>query len=120
VLPRSRRAWASWNYQIPTSHTDAVSVTYDMNRLQNLRAPHQFNVTLNDAGRVNPNCVLGRFTYDHPVFKPGRDAAQRRHAELIDVNRTSFCGAYWGFGFHEDGVRSGLAVAEILAQRRAA
>ena len=120
VLPRSRRAWASWNYHIPASDRDAVSVTYDMNRLQNLRAPHQFNVTLNDTGSVSRDRVLGRFTYDHPVFTPGRDAAQQRHADLIDVNRTSFCGAYWGFGFHEDGVRSGLAVAEILARRQAA
>ena len=120
VLPRSRRAWASWNYHVPASDRDVVSVTYDMNRLQKLKSPHQFNVTLNDAGTVHPDRILGRFTYHHPVFKPGRDAAQRRHAELIDVNRTSFCGAYWGFGFHEDGVRSGLAVAEVLAQRRAA
>lgn len=120
VLPRNRRAWASWNYHVPAAARDAVSVTYDMNRLQGLRAPCQFNVTLNDAGAIDPSLVLGRFRYDHPVFKPGRDAAQRRHAELIDVNRTSFCGAYWGYGFHEDGVRSGLAVAGVLERRRAA
>jgi len=120
VLPRPRRAWASWNYHVPASGRDAVSVTYDMNRLQQLAAPHQFNVTLNDAGSVNPDRILGRFTYEHPVFRPGRDAAQQRHGELIDVNRTSFCGAYWGYGFHEDGVRTGLLVADILGQRRAA
>jgi predicted NAD/FAD-binding protein len=58
--------------------------------------------------------------YEHPVFMPGRDAMQRRHPELIGVNRTSFCGAYWGYGFHEDGVRSGLAVTDILERSLAA
>ena len=105
---------------MPATDRDAVSVTYDMNRLQQLRAPHQFNVTLNGTGLINPDLVLGRFTYHHPAFTPGRDAAQRRHAELIDVNRTSFCGAYWGFGFHEDGVRSALAVVDGLDRRLAA
>jgi predicted NAD/FAD-binding protein len=120
VMPRSRRAWASWNYHVPREERDAVSVTYNMNRLQRLRSRHVFNVTLNDHGLVRPERVLRRFTYEHPVFAPGRDAAQVRHHELIDANRTSFCGAYWGFGFHEDGVRSGLAVARALARRIAA
>ncbi len=120
VLPRSRRAWASWNYHVPATERDAVSVTYDMNRLQGLQAPHQFNVTLNGSGLVDPSRVLGQFTYEHPVFTPGRDAAQRRHAELVDVNHTSFCGAYWGYGFHEDGVRSALAVVDTLDRRLAA
>lgn len=114
VLPRRRRAWASWNYHVPAADRDAVTVTYDMTRLQGLDRSVQFNVTLNDAGLVRPDRVLGRFAYDHPVFKPGREAAQRRHHELLGVNRTSFCGAYWGYGFHEDGVRSGLAVAAAL------
>ncbi len=120
VLPRQRRAWASWNYHVPAADRDTVSVTYDMNRLQGLDAPVQFNVTLNDAGQVRPDRVLGRFVYDHPVFKPGREGAQHRHAELIGVNRTSFCGAYWGYGFHEDGVRSGVTVALELERRLAA
>jgi predicted NAD/FAD-binding protein len=120
VLPRSRRAWASWNYHVPADDRDTVSVTYDMNRLQGLDAPVRFCVTLNDAGRVRPELVLGRFVYHHPEFRPGREAAQLRHHELIGVNRTSFCGAYWGYGFHEDGVRSGLTVAAELERRRVA
>jgi hypothetical protein len=120
VLPRRRRAWASWNYHVPSAERDAVSVTYDMNRLQRLEAPVQFNVTLNGTDLVHPDRVLGRFTYEHPVFTPGREGAQQRHAELVGVNRTSFCGAYWGYGFHEDGVRSGMAVAEALGRRRVA
>jgi len=120
VLPRTRRAWASWNYHVPAEDRNAVSVTYNMNRLQGLAARPLFNVTLNDHGQVRPEHVLRRLIYEHPLFEPGRDAAQRRHDELIDVNRTSFCGAYWGFGFHEDGVRSGLAVVRRLERRSAA
>ena len=120
VLPRSRRAWASWNYHVPAGRRDSVSVTYDMNRLQGLDAPVRFCVTLNDAGLVRPDRVLGKFIYHHPEFRPGREAAQRRHFELIARNRTSFCGAYWGYGFHEDGVRSGLAVASELGRRHVA
>jgi predicted NAD/FAD-binding protein len=120
VLPRERRAWASWNYHVPAEDRDTVSVTYDMNRLQRLDAPWQFNVTLNDPGLVRPDCVLQKLVYHHPVFKPGREAAQRRHSELVGVNRTSYCGAYWGYGFHEDGVRSGLMVAAELSRSLAA
>jgi predicted NAD/FAD-binding protein len=120
VLPKNRRAWASWNYHVPAAGDAAVSVTYDMNRLQGLDAPVRFHVTLNDSGRVRPDRVLGRFEYHHPVFTPGRESAQRRHAELIGANRTSFCGAYWGYGFHEDGVCSGLAVSMELEKRIAA
>jgi predicted NAD/FAD-binding protein len=120
VLPRNRRAWASWNYHVPAADRDRVSVTYDMNRLQGLDAPAQFNVTLNDDGLVREDRVLARFVYEHPEFRPGREAAQRRHEELIGANRTSFCGAYWGYGFHEDGVRSGYAVVDALERRRAA
>jgi predicted NAD/FAD-binding protein len=120
VLPRTPRARASWNYHVPADDRDTVSVTYNMNRLQGLQSPHLFNVTLNDSGLVRPERVLRRFIYEHPIFSPGRDAAQRRHDELIDINRTSFCGAYWGFGFHEDGVRSGLAVATQLERLVAA
>ena len=120
VLPKRRRAWASWNYHLPRDARGAVSVTYCMNRLQGIRSRHIFNVTLNDSGRVRPEQVLRRFVYDHPVFVPGRDAAQRRHAELIGANRTSYCGAYWGYGFHEDGVQSALAVCRAIERRAAA
>jgi predicted NAD/FAD-binding protein len=119
VLPQNRRAWSSWNYHVPAEARDAVSVTYNMNRLQNLVAASPINVTLNDAGAVADEHVLGRFVYEHPVFIPGRDTAQRRHRELAAAHRTSFCGAYWGFGFHEDGVRSGAAVARAIEERAA-
>jgi predicted NAD/FAD-binding protein len=109
-LPKSRRAWASWNYRIPAVQTALPTVTYNMNILQGIRSKHTFSVTLNDDDMINPDRVLARFTYFHPVFTTQRAAIQQRHFEVIRRRRTSFCGAYWRNGFHEDGVVSALAV----------
>ncbi len=109
VLPKRRRAWACWNYRLAADLDRSAAVTYNMNRLQSLRSRHTFCVSLNEDG-IEPSKVIRRIPYHHPVFQPGRQAMQGRHAELIGPNRTSYCGAYWGFGFHEDGVRSALAV----------
>jgi predicted NAD/FAD-binding protein len=89
-----------------------------MNRLQNLAAPAELCVTLNDGGRVAPKCVLGRYLYEHPVFDAAAVAAQRRHAEVNGVRHTYFCGAYWRNGFHEDGVVSALAAVQHFEERR--
>ena len=110
VLPRRRRAWACWNYHLAPDLERSAAVTYNMNLLQSLRSRHTFCVSLNET-RIDPDKVIQRMTYHHPVFRPGRSATQARQGELIGPNRSSFCGAYWGFGFHEDGVRSALAVA---------
>lgn len=117
VLPQARRAWASWNYRLTKSagSTSAATVTYNMNILQGLKSRQTFCVTLNDESRIAPERVLRRFHYQHPIFTTRRAAAQARHKELLTANRTSFCGAYWGNGFHEDGVKSALAVVEVLA-----
>ena len=115
VLPRRRRAWACWNYHLAADLHRSAAVTYNMNLLQSLRSRHTFCVSLNESG-IDPNKVIRRLTYHHPVFLPGRRAMQARHAELIGPNRTSFCGAYWGFGFHEDGVRSALAVCRSFGK----
>ncbi|MDI5983484.1 FAD-dependent oxidoreductase [Halomonas sp. M4R5S39] len=116
LLPRRRRAWASWNYRLDGRGEDArVSVTYAMNILQRLDAPHTFCVTLNDAAAIDPARVLGRFTYAHPQFTLAGHAAQARHGEISGpARRTHFCGAYWRYGFHEDGVWSALRVARAL------
>jgi predicted NAD/FAD-binding protein len=114
VLPRRPRAQASWNYRLPAEDPDRAAVTYDMNRLMSLDSDHRFFVTLNDASAIDPAKVLRTFQYHHPVYVAGRARAQRRHHELIGVNRTSFCGAYWGYGFHEDGVRSALRAASVF------
>ncbi len=111
VLPRSRRAWASWNYHVPPDRGEPVSVTYDMTRLQGLASPERFLVTLNDTGRVHPARVIRRLEFEHPVFTREAIAAQSRHGEVSGRDRVHFCGAYWRNGFHEDGVATGLRVA---------
>lgn len=125
VLPQRRRAWASWNYHIdgsPSSGEKATSektgqsatVTYNMNILQRLNAARTYCVTLNWDKAIDPAKIIGKYEYHHPVYTTERRAAQQKHPDLINHNRTSFCGAYWGNGFHEDGVNSALAVCRQL------
>ena len=115
LLPRSRRARASWNYLMPACSADAdrVTVSYDMNRLQRLDAPESFVVTLNGADRVDPALVRARMVYEHPVFTPESVAAQARLPALSGPV-VAFAGAYQGWGFHEDGCRSGAEAAGAL------
>ncbi|MYQ37278.1 Predicted NAD/FAD-binding protein [Streptomyces sp. LamerLS-316] len=115
LLPRSRGAAASWNYLMPSCAADAdrVTVSYDMNRLQRLDATERFVVTLNGADRVAPDSVRARMVYEHPVFTPESVAAQARLPALSGPV-TAFAGAYHGWGFHEDGCRSGVRAAEAL------
>ena len=121
LLPRRRRAWASWNYRLDArDDRERISVTYNMNILQRLESDTTFCVTLNDSDSIAPNKVLGRFTYAHPQFTLDGYAAQQRHADISGVNRTHFCGAYWRNGFHEDGVWSALRVARALGCDEAA
>ena len=110
LLPKRKLAWAAWNYHLLGSQPDRAVLTYHMNRLQSLSAPCEFCVTLNHSQAINPATILRRITYHHPVYSPEAVAAQKRHGEINGVNRTSYCGAYWGYGFHEDGVKSALAV----------
>ena len=112
VLPSKRRAWASWNYHVRADRPDQSTLTYHMNLLQGIDAPVDFLVTLNEEDAIDPTKVLGKYQYAHPIFTTRRAAAQRRHAELIRHRRSSYCGAYWGNGFHEDGVVSALRVCE--------
>lgn len=114
LLPDRRRAWASWNYRIPEHASDGVTVTYNMNMLQGLDSRKIYCVSLNQAGSVDPSTIIRRIRYEHPLFTPGRDEAQANHGALIRRRGISYCGAYWGFGFHEDGVRSALAVCEAF------
>jgi predicted NAD/FAD-binding protein len=112
LLPRRHLAWASWNYLIPREEPDRVTVTYNMNILQNFSAPSPLCITLNRNEAVDPAKIIRRFTYHHPVYTHATLTAQKRYARLNGVNRTYFCGAYWGYGFHEDGVNSALAVCQ--------
>jgi predicted NAD/FAD-binding protein len=111
LLPRRRRAWAAWNAHVLADAPSGAAVTYNMNILQGLDAPEPFCVTLNRTAGIDPQRVIARMTYAHPIFTAAGLAAQRRWAEISGQRRTHYCGAYWGWGFHEDGVNSGLAVA---------
>jgi predicted NAD/FAD-binding protein len=115
-LPSRKCAWASWNYRVPADGEDGVTVTYDLNRLQGLGAPAPLMLTLNDRGSVSQQHVVRRFNYAHPAYETRSVAAQQQIAQLNGVNRTYFCGAYCGYGFHEDGVNSALAVAKCFGK----
>jgi predicted NAD/FAD-binding protein len=117
MLPRRRRAWASWNYHLLPRPTGRTTVTYHMNRLQSLHAEREFCVTLNRSDEIDPAKVIRTIAYAHPVYTRDGVAAQSRVAEISGASRTHFCGAYWGWGFHEDGVVSAQRVAEGLGAR---
>ncbi len=112
LMPRYRAAWASWNYRIPKERIGRVALTYDMNRLQSLSSATQFCVTLNMPGAIDPALKIKDILYHHPIYDPKGLVARKRHEEINGSNRTYFCGAYWGYGFHEDGVNSALAVCK--------
>jgi predicted NAD/FAD-binding protein len=117
MLPRRRRAWASWNYHLLEQPGDRATVTYHMNRLQSLQADRELCVTLNRTEAIDPATVIRVIPYAHPVYTAAGIRAQARRSEISGHNRTHYCGAYWGWGFHEDGVVSALAVAEHFGVR---
>lgn len=112
VLPRSKRAWASWNYKVGADPEAPATVTYNMNKLQTLDADPTYCVTLNDTESIDPETILYRTQLSHPMYTLEGMAAQKRHEEISGHGHTHYCGAYWGFGFHEDGVRSAATVAK--------
>lgn len=117
LLPRRRRLWAAWNYHLDRDPFAPAAVTYDMNILQTLEAPETFCVTLNRTADVAPDRVVQRFTYHHPVFTTTAVHAQARHLEISGQNHTHYCGAYWGNGFHEDGVASAYRACRGIGVR---
>lgn len=114
LLPRSPRARASWNYHRPAVDTGAATITYDMNRLQGIESTRPILLTLNREDDIDPAAVLRTFDYDHPVLDAGAVRAQSRRDEINGLHGTWFAGAYWGHGFHEDGVQSALHVCRGL------
>ena len=115
VLPRRRRAWAAWNYHLLQGDQGRVPVTYNMNILQGLDCKEQLCVTLNNSDAVDPSKILKRIHYHHPIYTRESVAAQARQSE-INRDGIYYCGAYWRYGFHEDGVVSALAALEQFAQ----
>ncbi len=118
-MPRSPQAWASWNFNAESDSCDRVTMTYYMNRLQDLRSPRHYCVTLNRGDRVDPSRVLRRMTYHHPVYTVEGIAARKRRASVNGQRNTFYCGAYWGYGFHEDGVNSALDVCSHFGEKLA-
>lgn len=119
VLADNRRAQAAWNYERRSADQRSATLTYDMTLLQGLPGSRRYLVSLNSADAIDPDTVLGTFAYTHPMFDAGAVAAQARHAEIDGVDRVSYCGAYWRYGFHEDGIASALASCGRLEHRRA-
>ena len=114
LLPRRPEARASWNYNLHLNNGHSATVTYHMNRLQSLPAEEDYCVTLNANGSMDPSKVIRRITYFHPQFTAATIRAQARWPEISGVNRLHFAGAYWFYGFHEDGLNSALRVARAF------
>lgn len=117
LLPVHRRAWAAWNAWLPRERGETCTVSYWMNRLQRIESAAPFIVTLNRTAAIDPDKMLARMTYHHPVCSHASMAAQARKAEIQGQQRTWFAGAYWSLGFHEDGMRSAVQVAAALGVR---
>ena len=117
IMPRRRAAWASWNFHL-MDDPSLTTLTYDMNRLQCLEpARTNFLVTLNRTEAIAPERILRTRSYTHPVFTNEGMRAQDRWSEISGVDRIHYCGAYWRWGFHEDGAWSGLRTSEALGGR---
>jgi predicted NAD/FAD-binding protein len=114
MLPAQARARASWNYRLAGDPDAPPTVTYDLNRLQGLTTPQQYCVTLNPDDGIDERQVLRRFVYRHPLYSAEAIRAQRHWGDVSGVNRTHYCGAYWFYGFHEDGLNSAVRVARAL------
>lgn len=114
LLPPDRRAWAAWNAHVPADPNDACTVSYCMNLLQGISSSEPFVVTLNRSAAIDPAKVIARMRYAHPEYTHASVAARARRHEINGVDRVWFCGAYWGWGFHEDGLRSAVDVAAAL------
>jgi predicted NAD/FAD-binding protein len=114
LLPKNKRTWSSWNYLNGGADNALPTLTYNMNILQGLSSAHTFCVSLNADSMIDEDKILASFRYSHPQFSLGAYHAQKRKSEICGVNRTSYCGAYWANGFHEDGVVSALDALEKL------
>lgn len=122
LLPRSKKAWASWNYYLPDEtslENQAPSLTYNMNILQGIRSDETFCVSLNSSDKIREEKILRSFVYHHPLFSRDSNEAQQRRSEINGIRNSWFCGAYWYNGFHEDGVRSALDVVRAIEAKSA-
>ncbi|MCM8526139.1 MAG: FAD-dependent oxidoreductase [Lentisphaeraceae bacterium] len=116
ILPKKKLAWAAWNYHILPGKSTTAALTYNMNILQSLDTSEIYNVTLNYTKAIDPAKIIRKINYMHPRFSLEGVKAQKRHEEISGVNNTFYCGAYWRYGFHEDGVVSGLKAVEQVKE----
>lgn len=117
LLPKRKKAWAAWNYNIGVPNSagnkeQAVALTYNMNLLQGLKSSEQICVTLNYSDAIDQSKIIKKLSYHHPIFTPDSVTAQTRQADINGALNCYYCGAYWGNGFHEDGVVSALKALE--------
>ncbi len=117
LLSPEPRAWAAWNYDRPAANSGAATVTYDLTTLQRLPGARRYLVSLNSDHRIDPSTVITSFDYQHPLFDSAAVAAQRRLGEISGIGHTWYCGAWCGYGFHEDGAVAGIEVARALGAR---
>ena len=110
ILPKRKLAWSSWNYLINQDSNQLVTLTYNMNILQNLKSNKTYCVTINNTKKLNPDKIIKEIIYHHPLFTESSVKAQKQKAIICGCNNTYYTGAYWGYGFHEDGVNSALDV----------
>ena len=118
LMPKERRTWSSWNFVSTRRQAEGLCVTYWMNKLQQLNTPKHFFITLNPYVDIAPDKVVTQHEYSHPYFSWDALKTQKNLWAIQGIKRTWYCGSYFGFGFHEDGLQSGLAVAEQLGEVR--
>ena len=114
ILPKKKITWSSWNYLLSGDQSKPVTLTYNMNILQSLKSKTNFLVTLNSNGDVDKSKIIKTLVYHHPLFTVKGVKAQKEKNKISGVNNTFYCGAYWGNGFHEDGVNSALDVCSFF------
>ena len=114
IMPKHKLSWAAWNYNIDNKNHEPISLTYNMNILQNIKSESPLLVTLNPKSNIDPKKIIKKLNYSHPTFNIDGINAQKKHHLISGVNRTFYAGAYWGNGFHEDGVKSAYDVVNQL------
>ena len=114
IMPKHKLSWAAWNYNIDNKNHEPISLTYNMNILQNIKSESPVLVTLNPKSNIDPKKIIKKLNYSHPTFNIDGINAQKKHHLISGVNRTFYAGAYWGNGFHEDGVKSAYDVVNQL------
>jgi len=114
IMPKHKLSWAAWNYNIDNKSHEPISLTYNMNILQNIKSESPVLVTLNPKSNIDPKKIIKKLNYSHPTFNIDGINAQKKHHLISGVNRTFYAGAYWGNGFHEDGIKSAYDVVNQL------